>query len=65
MQPRADLPGLDGMSAGWFATRRGYWEESPRLDGHQKRRNEESERWVKARLEEAMAKYKDADLTKA
>ncbi|HUT59351.1 MAG TPA: PQQ-binding-like beta-propeller repeat protein [Phycisphaerae bacterium] len=65
VQPRADVPGLDGMSAGWFATRRGYWEESPRLDGHQARRNEESEKWVKARLEEAMARYKDAKLTKA
>ena len=65
VQPRADVPGLDGISLGWFATRRGFWESSPRLDGHQKRRNEESQKWVEARLKEAMAKYKDADLPKA
>ncbi|MGB2823477.1 MAG: hypothetical protein WBF17_21030, partial [Phycisphaerae bacterium] len=65
VQPRADLPGFDGISIGWFATRRGFWEYTPRLDGHQKRRYQESEKWVKARLEEAMAKHRDADLTKA
>ncbi|HUS47679.1 MAG TPA: PQQ-binding-like beta-propeller repeat protein [Phycisphaerae bacterium] len=65
VQPRADLPGFDGISIGWFATRRGFWEYTPRLDGHQKRRNEESDKWVKTRLEEAMAKYKDAGLTEA
>ncbi|KPK41374.1 MAG: hypothetical protein AMK72_15275 [Planctomycetes bacterium SM23_25] len=65
VQPRADLPGFDGISIGWFATRRGFWEYTPRMDGHQKRRNEESQKWVTARLDEAMAKYKDAGLTKA
>jgi len=65
VQPRADLPGFDGISIGWFATRRGFWEYTPRLDGHQKRRNEEADKWVKARLAEAMGKYEEAGLTKA
>ncbi|MDP6353629.1 MAG: PQQ-binding-like beta-propeller repeat protein, partial [Planctomycetota bacterium] len=63
-QQHADFPGLDGISIGWFATRRGFWESSPRLDGHQGRRNKEAEKWVRAQVEKAMAPYKDAKLPK-
>jgi len=45
-QKHADSPGFGGITLNWFATTRGYWEESKRLDGHQERRNAEAARWV-------------------
>jgi hypothetical protein len=58
VQPRADVAGLGGITLGWFAKRRGYWEESPQLDGHQQRRIEASDKAVKARVEQVVETYR-------
>lgn len=50
VQPRADVAGLGGIALGWYATLRGYWEESPPLDGRQGRRNAEAAKWVETEV---------------
>jgi len=39
MQQHADFPGLDGVGFGWYATSRGFWEYTTKMDGWQDRRN--------------------------
>ena len=49
-QTHADFTGFSGIALGWYATVGGYWEESPPLDGHQKQRNAEADKWVADRV---------------
>jgi hypothetical protein len=67
MQQHADYPGIDGFGLGWYASRKGFWENSPQIDGNQNRRNGEMQKAVSARIGQEMAdylaKYKDANMT--
>ena len=62
-QTHADFTGFSGIALGWYATVGGYWEESPPLDGHQKQRNAEADKWVADRVAAAMAKLADKSLS--
>jgi len=55
VQSFADVPGFSGIELNWYGTLRGYWEESPPLDGHQGRRNAEAGKWIAERVEEVVA----------
>jgi len=54
-QPRADVAGFSGFALNWYATLKGYWEESPQLDGHQARRNEAAGTWIAEQVEKRVA----------
>ena len=56
MQQHADFPGLDGFGFGWYASTRGFWEYTPRLDGWQDRRNQAYGGVAWAYCQEEMAK---------
>jgi len=62
VQPKADFPGLSGISLGWYATLGGYWEESPQRDGHQARRNAEAGARVAAQVAAEVEKARAAGL---
>ena len=61
-QPMADVPGLGGITLGWYASAGGAWEEVSCQDGHQAKRNAAAGKWVAARVEEAMKKPEAAGL---
>lgn len=56
-QEHVDTAGFSGIALNWYATLNGYWEESPRLDGHQAKRNSAAGKWIgemaEKRVEEA------------
>ena len=54
-QPRADVAGFSGLALNWYATLKGYWEESPQLDGHQARRNAMAGAWIAEQVETRVA----------
>ena len=61
-QPRADVAGFGGFALNWYASVNGYWEESPPLDGHQKRRNAAAAKWIAERVEKRVAEARKAGL---
>ena len=61
-QPNADVAGFGGFALNWYASVNGYWEESPPLDGHQKRRNAAAATWIAARVEERVAEARQEGL---
>ena len=62
-QPLADVPGLGGITLGWYASAGGAWEEVPCQDGHQAKRNAAAGRWVAARVKEEVQKAKASGIS--
>lgn len=57
-QRYTDIAGFSGINLNWYPTLFGYWEEVPRLDGHQARRNTEVKRWISEKVAKEVEKAK-------